>query len=66
MPLYEHRCAACGARFEKLMRMAEADGQVVCPECGSIQTKRQISMFGWSGGGASTGGGSCAPAVGGG
>jgi len=40
MPLYEYKCAACGAGFEKLMRLAEAEGQLACPECGSSHTKR--------------------------
>ncbi|MCL5110105.1 MAG: zinc ribbon domain-containing protein [Chloroflexi bacterium] len=66
MPLYEYRCSHCGASFEKLVRFADADGQIVCPACGSSETKKQISMFGWSGGasGASTGG--CVPAPSGG
>lgn len=67
MPLYEYKCSACGASFDKLVRLAEVDGQFACPECGSVQTKRQISMFGWSGGSASVGGGSsCVPTGGGG
>ena len=66
MPLYEYKCSACGVNFEKLIRLVHADAEVVCPECGSVQTKRQVSMFGWSGGGVSIGGGSsCVPTGGG-
>ena len=68
MPLYEYRCAECGAKFEKLVRLSEADGTMSCPSCGSVQTRRLVSAFGWSGSGAATGGGGgdCAPSFGGG
>ena len=65
MPLYEYKCSECGEKFDRLVRAADADGQQVCPRCGSVQTKRQISAFGWAGGGSASGGG-CAPSFGGG
>lgn len=68
MPIYEYRCADCDEKFEKLVRFAEADSEVTCPKCGSVQTKRLISAFGWAGSGGSSGGssGGCAPSFGGG
>jgi putative FmdB family regulatory protein len=43
MPLYEYFCEECGARFERLRRMAEADDPIECPDCESGKTTRQIS-----------------------
>jgi putative FmdB family regulatory protein len=45
MPLYEYQCEACGARFEQLRRMAEADRGVECPKCESAEVKRTLSTF---------------------
>ncbi len=45
MPLYEYRCSGCGARFEQLRRMSEADVALVCPRCQSTDVKRQLSTF---------------------
>jgi putative FmdB family regulatory protein len=44
MPLYEYRCADCGATFEKLTRRETADS-VNCPTCGSARSRRLISVF---------------------
>jgi putative FmdB family regulatory protein len=45
MPLYEYRCSSCGARFEQLRRMSEADTGTACPKCSSEQVKRELSTF---------------------
>ncbi len=45
MPLYEYRCDACGALFERLRRMQEADEALSCPKCESSSVKRQLSTF---------------------
>ena len=44
MPVYEYICGACRERFEQLVSMADRDG-VSCPECGSGQVQRAISVF---------------------
>ncbi len=59
MPLYEFRCPDCGARFEKLVRTATAQGSIMCPTCRSARVERQFSTF------ASGGGSLCAPQPGG-
>jgi putative FmdB family regulatory protein len=67
--LYEYGCTQCGEQFEKLVRMADADAPLVCPKCGSLETRRKVSAFGFIGAGASrlAGGGSdCAPSFSGG
>ena len=61
MPLYEYRCVHCGQVFEKMIRWSEAEKLPVCPNCGSTQTQKKVSVFasaGSSDSGAS-GGRSC-------
>ncbi len=45
MPLYEYRCASCGAKFEQLRRMQDADKETECPQCGTIGARRELSTF---------------------
>jgi putative FmdB family regulatory protein len=42
MPIYDFRCADCGALSEVLVRGAEARG-VQCPDCGSEKMERLVS-----------------------
>jgi putative FmdB family regulatory protein len=41
MPIYEFRCEACGARFERLVAMGTLT--LPCPDCGSERTDRVLS-----------------------
>jgi len=62
MPLYEFRCANCGATFEKRLSFSESSTQPECPHCRSLDTHKKISSFaahGTSKGASATGGGSC-------
>jgi putative FmdB family regulatory protein len=43
MPLYEHRCSACGETFEILASLAARDAKAVCPACGGHDTSRVFS-----------------------
>ncbi len=55
MPIYEYRCEACGACFERLIFGSEEEG-VTCPECRGGKVTRLIScvsFIGDSGVGAS-------------
>jgi putative FmdB family regulatory protein len=54
MPLYEYQCRSCGAVFEKLRSMKDADCDLECPKCHSHKIERQFSTFA-SGGCGSTG-----------
>lgn len=45
MPLYEYECRKCGARFELLRRMNDADRDVRCPKCQTKDVERLISGF---------------------
>ena len=44
MPIFEYRCAACGAHFEMLQQRAD-DGTARCPECGGADVTRRLSVF---------------------
>lgn len=45
MPIYEYTCKKCLSNFDKLVRsMSEAE-KVPCPQCGSTQTARALSVF---------------------
>jgi putative FmdB family regulatory protein len=41
VPIYEFRCEACGARFERLVEPGTA--ALECGECGSDRTERVLS-----------------------
>lgn len=56
MPIYEYRCAACGCRFERLVRMSGASEPPACPSCGAAQTDRLVSVVARSGGDCGPGG----------
>ncbi|MEW6114501.1 MAG: zinc ribbon domain-containing protein [Thermodesulfobacteriota bacterium] len=58
MPIFEFECCRCGKEFERLV-FASEEGSVACPECGSKETKKVVSVFSCSGVGKDIGG-SCA------
>jgi putative FmdB family regulatory protein len=41
MPLFDYKCSACGKISEILVR--DSGARPVCPECGSVEIKRQLS-----------------------
>jgi putative FmdB family regulatory protein len=45
VPIYEYECKSCHARFEKLVKSMNSKAKVACPECGSKQTERALSVF---------------------
>ncbi|MGC8837370.1 MAG: FmdB family zinc ribbon protein [Anaerolineae bacterium] len=45
MPIYEYRCDQCGAEFQELRPMAQADAPIRCPKCGGEETHRKLSLF---------------------
>jgi putative FmdB family regulatory protein len=64
MPIYEYVCMQCESHFEELVRMDETAD---CPDCGSQNVRRQVSVFATHGapeqpsigGGGGCCGGSC-------
>ena len=45
MPIYEYKCADCGALFGVLRRMNEADNPIPCERCDGPHTSRALSRF---------------------
>lgn len=66
MPVYEYRCEQCGARFDKLVPMSQAQAEQQCPSCGAERARKLMSSFAATGGSSKAGGasGSCAPSGG--
>jgi putative FmdB family regulatory protein len=46
MPIYEYRCAACGAHQEHLQKMSDA-ALTICPQCGAEAYSKQLSAAGF-------------------
>lgn len=44
MPIYEYRCAACGASFEHLARTLH-EPPPACPTCGAEHVRKLLSSF---------------------
>ncbi|RPI33338.1 MAG: zinc ribbon domain-containing protein [Chloroflexota bacterium] len=68
MPIYEYMCKDCGAHFDALRSMKDADAPIACKECESRHTSRQISVFYAQSGGrvvAGGNGGGCTGCAGG-
>ncbi|MDH5527493.1 MAG: zinc ribbon domain-containing protein [Nitrospirota bacterium] len=65
MPLYEYTCTGCQDDFTLLQSINIQPGETACPECGSHQVTRRLSVFAPSvaSGSAPTGG--CGPVPGG-
>jgi putative FmdB family regulatory protein len=63
MPIFEFKCDRCGKEFERVVFGSETDG-VDCPECGSSDTKKQMSVFSSSGLSKDTGSACSSPSSG--
>ena len=46
MPIYEYTCQDCGTQFERFVRSMSSQGEIKCPSCGGIHTKKDWSLFG--------------------
>ena len=49
MPIYEYTCKSCKKPFEQFVRTLSASTEPArpkCPECGSKDTARALSLFG--------------------
>ena len=45
MPIYQYDCDGCGERVEVLHRSAASASDPACPQCGSAELTRVMSMF---------------------
>lgn len=66
MPLYEFTCKECKQPFDKLVRSASLIPTVTCPNCGSHDVQKELSIFATkastlSSGSYSSSASSCAP-----
>jgi putative FmdB family regulatory protein len=43
MPIFEYRCRACGAKFEKIEAASATDA--TCVSCNSPQVERLLSVY---------------------
>mgnify|MGYP001450459416 CR=1 FL=1 len=46
MPIYEYRCADCGAQHEHLQKLSDAP-ITRCPDCGSAHYEKLVSAAGF-------------------
>ena len=70
MPIYEYICKECNHKFEAMRGFSQADDPIRCSHCGSMDTRRAISLcFSKSDGtvtySTNTSGGGCAGCSGG-
>jgi putative FmdB family regulatory protein len=45
MPIYEYICHTCKENFSLLQKVGATEKDTVCPECGSREIKKKISLF---------------------
>ncbi len=45
MPIYEFDCVDCNNDFQKLVHRISAIDEVTCPDCGSPNIKKKLSIF---------------------
>lgn len=64
MPIYEYTCKACDKKFDRLARRMSGEHKAVCPECGSSETARTLSVFAVGAEGAKSSGASDVPMCG--
>jgi putative FmdB family regulatory protein len=43
MPIYEYECKKCHKKFDKLVKVGEANAK--CPHCNTVNTKKLISKL---------------------
>lgn len=55
MPIYEYHCRDCDGQFEVLVRTATSDRRPECPDCGSAEVRRLLSLVTVRSGRPSTG-----------
>ena len=55
MPVYEYQCKKCGERFELFLRSTCQSCGPTCPNCGSTEVQKALSLFGLGGGGSPKG-----------
>ena len=44
MPVYDYRCLDCDATYDVLHKVKEIKDDIVCPSCGSRNSKKLMSV----------------------
>ena len=44
MPIYEYRCLACGASFERILSSATSTETIACSQCQSLKVQKKLSV----------------------
>jgi putative FmdB family regulatory protein len=44
MPVYDYRCEQCGSLYDVYHKVREVAEDVLCPECGSHEHKKLMSV----------------------
>ena len=52
MPIFEFECRICSYKFEDLVSSGQTD--IACPKCGSIETRKLLSVFAATAGSSSS------------
>ncbi|GAB4416931.1 MAG: hypothetical protein OHK0032_12980 [Thermodesulfovibrionales bacterium] len=45
MPIYEYICMKCNNSFSVLQKIGFSEKDTICPECGSTDVKKKVSLF---------------------
>ena len=45
MPIYEYVCNKCKATFSLIQKVGASEKDTVCPQCGSAEVKKKLSLF---------------------
>jgi len=43
MPIFDYHCEDCGSTYEIFHKVREKTEDILCPNCGSTHSKKQIS-----------------------
>ena len=46
MPIYEYVCQDCRVKYEKFVRSGSTSVELRCPNCGSTNAEKALSLFG--------------------
>ena len=55
MPTYAYKCKECDSKYEVFHKVKEITEDIVCPSCGSAESKKLMTAAGISGFSASSG-----------
>jgi putative FmdB family regulatory protein len=66
MPIYEYICNKCKTTFSLIQKIGTSEKDTTCPQCGSTEVKKKLSLFSSPASKSSTGSPPPVPSPGGG